>query len=217
MSTMVIPREARRITYSTKIREMKNIPLSNLQKAVVAGSILGDGCLCENWSKTNYRLKMSHSVKQREYILWKYGMLKNFVLSEPKANQPTKSVSFRTISHPEFTELRSTFYRGKQKIIPRNIEELLKDPIAIAIWFMDDGNIVKRNGKTIGFHLNTQSFTKTENEYLKKMFLEKYEICVNIENNKRKYRLAIWRQLSRARFVSLIERYTIPSMQYKLS
>ena len=57
-----IPREAGRITYSTDIRNLKKLRITDIQKAVVIGSILGDGNLNSNWSNTNYRLKISHSI-----------------------------------------------------------------------------------------------------------------------------------------------------------
>ena len=130
----VIPREAGRITYSTDIRNLKNrIKITDVQKAVVIGSILGDGNLSGNWSKTNYRLKISHSVKQRAYLWWKYEILKDFILTKPQVYEKTKSVSFRTISHNEFTEFYKLFYPLGKKVIPQNIEELIKNPITIAI------------------------------------------------------------------------------------
>ena len=76
----VIPREAGRVTYSTEIRNLKSVNFSEYQKAVIIGSILGDGCLCENWSKSNYRLMISHSIDQKEYIGWKYKILKQITM-----------------------------------------------------------------------------------------------------------------------------------------
>jgi len=211
----VIPREAKRITYSTKIREMKNISLTNFQKAVIVGNILGDGCLCENWSKTNYRLKINHSVKQKEYIFWKYEILKNIVLSEPKIYKPTQAVGFRTISHPELTSLWEMFYRDKRKIIPKNIKEFLKDPIVLAVWFMDDGNVRKSKNNTVyGFHINTQSFTFEENEMLVKALKDNFGIVCAIHKNKGKHRIYVLAQSKRI-FASTIIKHTIPSMYYK--
>lgn len=60
---MAIPREAGRVTYSTNIRALKRIPMSELQ-SLITGSLLGDVCLHENWSKTNYRLQVRHSKDQ---------------------------------------------------------------------------------------------------------------------------------------------------------
>ena len=47
----VIPRETRKITYSTEIRNLiKKLTLNDHQMAVLIGTILGDGHLEPNWS-----------------------------------------------------------------------------------------------------------------------------------------------------------------------
>ena len=211
-----IPRETGRVTYSTEIRNLKKIGFNEYQKAIIIGSILGDGCLCENWSKTNYRLLIMHCIDQKEYILWKYSILKQWILSEPRFYGKNNSLTIRTISHPELTVLRHIFYEGKKKIIPRNISELIKNPVTLAIWFMDDGNAVMRKGKLCGYHINTQSFTRVENLLLIDTLKNIYGIDAIIEKNKNSYRLAIWKMLSRDIFKSIIDKLVLPSMQYKL-
>ena len=81
---MVIPREAGRITYSANIRKMKRMQLDEYQKAVIIGTILGDAYLEANWSKTNYRMGVRHSVDQKEYAQWLYEILKPLVLTPPQ-------------------------------------------------------------------------------------------------------------------------------------
>lgn len=211
-----IPREAGRVTYSTEIRSLKKVPFTAMQKAPVIGSILGDGCLCENWSKTNYRLFINHCIEQKDYVWWKYDILKNYILSEPRYYARNNSLTIRTISHSELSELRNTFYKNKQKIIPQNIQEFLVDPRVLAIWFMDDGNAIVRNMKNVGYHINTQSFTLEENELLAKCLYELYGIEVILEINHGKYRLAIWKQDSRNKIRSLLEPYMLKDMLYKL-
>lgn len=211
-----IPREAGRITYSTNIRKLKLLPLNNIQEAVVIGSILGDGNLSGNWSYTNYRLKISHSIKQSEYILWKYEMLKDFVLTKPQVYEKTKSISFRTISHNKFTEFYKLFYSFGKKVIPRNIKELIKNPLTIAIWFMDDGNAIIRKGVLRGYHLNSQSFTLSENKLLSECLYTLYKIESVMEQNHKNYRLAVWKEDSRKKFKNLIAPYIIASMKYKI-
>lgn len=213
----IIPREARRITYSTHIRNLKKrLSLNEHQHSVVIGSILGDGHLAENWSKTNYRLKMTHSVKQMEYISWKYTVLREWFLSEPKYYEKTKSVTVRTISHQEFTALRRIFYKGKKKIIPENIQDFLRNAVTIAVWFMDDGNAVRRDNGTIrGYNLNTQSFTEEENHRFVAIFKKHFDIPCTLNKNHKKYRLYIGVNGSE-RFRNLIKAYIIPSLQYKL-
>src|SRR3989344_1942934 len=213
---MVIPREAGRITYSANIRKMKRIVLDEYQKAVIVGSILGDAYLEANWSKTNYRMGIRHSVDQSEYVQWLYEILKPLVLPPPQYYERTRSTWFRTISHPELSQWQKIFYRDKKKIIPETIREYLANPVTIAIWFMDDGNKVMRDGKLQGYHLNTQSFSKNENEMLADAMNEIYGIYCRLERNHKYYRLAIWQRESRETFAALVHKYIVPSMAYKL-
>lgn len=135
---MVIPREARRITYSTEIRNLKKrLSLSDYQRSVVIGTLLGDGSLAANWSKTNFSLQVAHSVKQETYLLWKYGILKDWILSKPRYYPRNKSITIKTISHPEISQLASLFYPHGRKVMPNNIRELIQDPIILAVWYMD--------------------------------------------------------------------------------
>ncbi len=215
---MAIPREARRITYSTDIRNRKRIQLDEYQKAIIVGSLLGDACLHDNWSKTNSRLQIRHSLAQKEYVMWKYEALKSLVLTGPQHYGRTNSVWFRTISHPDLTKLHEIFYRDGKKIIPEDvIVAFLSNPITVAVWFMDDGNAVMRKGKLCGYHLNTQSFTRGENELLAEVFLALYEISCTVEKNHGYYRLAIWQEPSRKKFSHLIQEYILPSLKYKIS
>lgn len=212
----VIPREVRRITYSTKIRNLKQRNFSLLQKAVIIGNILGDGSLEWNWSKTNFRLKIEHSEKQKDYLFWKYRILKDLVLTPPKFRSINKSFSFRTISHPEITELEKIFCRNDRKIIPESITEFIKNPIVLAVWFMDDGNIIKRNGKVYGYHLNTQSFTRKENAMLINALKQVYGVESLLENNHGYYRIRIMQKNSREKFRRIIKHHIIDDMQYKI-
>ena len=210
-----IPREAGRVTYSKEIRALKKISLDEAERAIIIGNILGDGCLCENWSKTNYRLIILHSIRQKEYIEWKYQMLKSWILTPPRYYLKTNSLAIRTVSHPELSVFRSVFYKEGKKTIPSNVGEYLVNPLTLAVWFMDDGNAVKHNEETYGYHLNTQSFTKSENEFLAGILQGMFGIKCTIQENHRKSRIYIGSK-DRRKFASLIETFVIPSMQYKL-
>jgi len=213
---MVIPREAGRITYSANIRERKRIVLDEYQKAVLVGTLLGDGYLEANWSKTNYRLGIRHSKDQEQYVQWMYEILKPIVTTPPQHYDRTRSVWFRTISHAELSELYRIFYRDGNKIIPETIAQYLSNPVTIATWFMDDGN-VKRNRKRVdGYHLNTQSFSRDENILLAVAMNKMHSIRCTIEPNHKYYRLAIYQRSSRDAFANLIRGHIIPSMRYKL-
>lgn len=55
--------------------------LSEEQKQVILGCLLGDGYMRK---KTNAHLQITHSVKQSEYVDWKYKIFKDLVLTPPK-------------------------------------------------------------------------------------------------------------------------------------
>lgn len=213
---MAIPREAGRITYSTNIRNLKRIKINEMQRALIVGSVLGDACLEENWSKTNYRLQVRHSKDQEKYVQWKYEILKDFVLTPPQYYSRTRSMWFRTISHPDLSELRDVFYRDRKKIIPSDINILIDNPLVMAVWFMDDGNVRRKNGELSGYNLNTQSFSKEENEKLRDALEFVYGIHCRVENNHRYYRLGIYNRESMVIFADIVREHMIPSLTYKI-
>jgi len=210
-----IPREARRITYSTDIRNRKRISLSEYQKAILVGCVLGDAGLYDNWSNTNYRLQVRQCLKQSAYVEWKYQALVSLVLTPPQYYERTRSMWFRTISHPELTQLHTVFYRDGKKIIPENISEYLANPMTIAVWFMDDGNVLKSNNYIHGYHLNTQSFAEEENIILACALKSVHGLECTLQKNNGYIRLFI-RAQSREKFISIVQQHVLPSMRYKL-
>ncbi len=216
--TKAIPRESKRITYSSEIRALKSLPLSSRQKSIIQGSLLGDGCLHAGWPGTsvNYVFSKTHSVKQSEYVNWICTELKPFVLKKPYLYEPVQSLKLRTISHPELTELRPLFYQNGKKKLPEIIDQIMIDPLALAVWFMDDGNARLWNKEFVGFNLNTQSFTFEENRRIAQLFRFIYQIDAIVVRNNGYFRLSIGKQDSSRRFRQLVEAQVIPSMAYKL-
>jgi hypothetical protein len=215
---MVIPREAGRITYSTEIRDLKKrLSLSDYQRSVVVGSLLGDANLTANWSKTNFSLQIAHSIKQKDYVAWKYEVLRDWFLSPPRYYARNQSLTIKTISHPEITQLAKLFYCNSRKVLPDNVIDIIRDPISLAVWFMDDGNIIRREGKVYGYHLNTQSFSREENDIISQILYKVHGIENLLEKNHGRYRIRIMRKESRSKFQDIIRQYILPEMKYKLS
>ena len=175
-----IPREVVKrkkvASWSKEIREMRHKSnLTSIQENVLIGTILGDGCLIENVGRKNYRLQIEQCIKQKEYVLWKYQIFKEWTVGEPKLQEKNLSWRFRTISHPVFNEFRNLFYRDKVKIIPENIEVILKNPISLAVWFMDDG---LRRGKN-GFSVCVHSFKTDEIKKLQDCLYKNFGLLTN--------------------------------------
>ncbi|OGN05846.1 MAG: hypothetical protein A2831_03055 [Candidatus Yanofskybacteria bacterium RIFCSPHIGHO2_01_FULL_44_17] len=213
----IIPREARKITYSTEIRNLKKrLFLSDAQKAFVVGTILGDANLDLNWSKTNYRLRFSHSVKQEDYVMWKYQNLKEWILTKPRYYAKTRSYFFNTISHSDITSLAGLFLKNGKKIIPDSISDFLQNPITLAVWFMDDGNARVDKNRFDGYHINSQSFTLEENQLLVNALYKNFGVFCRIHKNHGKHRLYIGVKANVEKFKKIIQSLVISSLQYKL-
>ena len=114
--------------------------LTQTQKSIIIGSILGDGYLRVIKGRRNAFLEINNSVKQKEYVDWKYNQLKSIVKSPPKSrrsNGNRVAYRFYTRQHPELTGLWQRFYKNGCKTIPDNLQ---LNPIILAVWFMDDGS-----------------------------------------------------------------------------
>ena len=213
----VIPRESKRITYSSEIRALKLIQFTAEQLSIVNGSMLGDGCLHEAWPGTskNYVFSKMHSVKQREYIEWVHQKMQPFTRNPVRLYVPTQSLRLRTIGHSTLTALRGIFYPNGKKILPNTIETIMADPLAVAVWFMDDGNAYTSYDITRGYHLNTQSFSEEENGEIVALFAKLWKIECTIQKNNGKHRIFV-RSRSMNAFADLVRPFVLPSMKYKL-
>jgi hypothetical protein len=122
------------------------------QREAIIGMILGDSYL-QPTGKRNARLRIEHSLSQKDYIFWKYELLKNIAQSKPKLIRRynpiwRKSYSyyrFQTFSSPLLGKFRRWFYQDNKKVIPHNICNLLKSPLSLAVWYMDDGYYYTRD------------------------------------------------------------------------
>lgn len=199
--------------WNTKaVREIrKKLKFSEIQKIVLIGLILGDGCLSENMWKKSYRLQIEQENAKYDYVFWLYKIFEKWVLSPPKYLQGHRSWRFRTISHPEITEFHRIFYRHRKKIIPINIEKILTSPISLAVWFMDDGN-GRKDARVYG--ISTHAFSRKENKFLIQCLGKNFGLKCKIHCDGKDNRIYIPRE-SADKFEKLILPHIIPSMKYK--
>ena len=184
--------------------------LTQLQKSIVIGTILGDDHLRKAKGRNDALLEINHSAKAKDYVDWKYSILKNISKSPPKIRENNRlriAYCFTTCQHKELTKFYKMFYVGKKKRIP-NIK---LDPIMLAVWFMDDGSRCRDRD----VYLNTQQFGYSDQMKLVKML---YKIGLRAKTNKDKvyYRLRFLKA-DILKLNKLIARYIVPSMRYKLS
>ena len=198
---------------SIKIRELKKkLKLSETQKAVLIGKILGDGCLIPTATSRNYRLKVEHQAKHKEYVLWAAEVFGQWVISDIKFSQNNNSWVFKTISHPEITKFHEIFYENRRKIIPKKIKNFLLNPLSLAVWIMDDGSLsYSRKTMTISSH----SFSKSENLLLIEALKKNFNLEANLNWDGKGYRLYFPVSTAES-LVKIISPFVLPVMRYKL-
>lgn len=198
-----------------KYRMLKATPINDEQKKLILGSLLGDASVIKK-IKTSY-FKVGHCEKQKEYLMWKKSVLGNFVNHvkkhiDPRGNSVMYNIN--TISHNELNFYRNLFYENNRKVIKRDLINLIKDPLSLAVWYMDDGSRGKYNCR-----FSTDSFTKEENEILidllKINFDIKSRVCAYTRNNKEYYFLTLNKN-NTLKLFSLIAPYMQNCMKYKL-
>lgn len=184
--------------------------LTQIQHAILVGSILGDGTLRRQGIRTNALFEVNHSVEFKDYVDWKYEHLKEFVLTPPKSRKGNgKRVAYRftTRSLPIFTCYYEQFYEDGRKIIPSNIKI---DPLSLAVWFMDDGSKSRSSA-----YLNTQQFTQKEQLLLRDLLRDTFSIESTL-NRDRKYRRLRITSESTKLLKDIIRPYVLPCFQYKI-
>lgn len=183
--------------------------LSQLQKSFIIGTLLGDGYIRRVKGRQDAFLEVNHSAIQKEYVEWKYEILKNLTRSGPKirkGNGTRIAYRFFTKQNPEFTKFMQLFYKNKKKHIPN----LKLDPMMLAVWYMDDGSMCSKHN----VYLNTQQFSK-EDQYKLLGFLEKMGFEGTLNKDKEYYRIR-FKSSSIPKLFGMIKEFIIPSMKYKI-
>ena len=180
--------------------------LSDVQQQLILGCVLGDGYMRK---KVNAHLQITHSVKQKDYVDWKYRMLKNIIVSAPKTysgNEGRIGYRFFTKSIPELTEIYQKFYQNKKKVVP---DVLHLTPLTLAVWYMDDGSKSYRS-----CYFNSQMFDMISQQNLLDSLKQ---LGINAALNKDKtYKRIRISTFSTPLLMNMIKPHMIKSMRYKI-
>jgi hypothetical protein len=187
--------------------------LSDRQKSILIGSLLGDANAHLNGREC--RILFKNSIHQLPLLEWKRrefdeitGMTINRFEQEVKGKQ-YRFAQFVTLTHPSFTALREAFYLKKRKIVPTDIDQLLTEPISLAVWIMDDG--AKDN---VGLTLQTHSFKDNEVRRLIATLKKNFGLIATSRRNKNK--LIIYFPKSQVgRLWELAKEHILPEYRYK--
>ena len=193
--------------------------LTKRQKEILIGMLLGDCCLEKNGR--NVRLRVEHGLNQKDYLNWKYKEFQNLATNKPRIvkslHLKTKKIyprwHFSTFSIPELNTFWAKFYCRKRKRIPKDIPELLKSPLSLAVWFMDDG--YKRNDCN-ALRLNTDCFNYREQNLLLRCLKINFGIDARIHRKGKFWNIYIPKPEAK-NFCKVVRPYILPKMKYKIS
>jgi superfamily II DNA or RNA helicase len=188
--------------------------LNDDQLQLIYGSYLGDGYI-DITKKNRYRLRIVHCEKQKEYCTWKAHMFNISKLNycEKNGYSQKPAYNFQT----KIFDLEEDIPKNT-KIVPDWILDKL-DAKGIAVWYMDDGSINKRQLKNgdisnfISIHSNNFDY-ETQEKFVKKF--NEYGINPTIHKTKNLYYYLIFNKENTRKLLDLISPYIHESMQYKI-
>ncbi len=206
--------------YSRVIEDAKKkLALTKRQKEILFGTLLGDGHLETQNDGRTYRLKIEHSMKQKEYVDWLYCEFQEWILTPPiarikrRGGSQSTNYGFSTVSHGALRFFSHQYYeKSGVKKVPRIIHRWLT-PLALAVWFMDDGSMKSKHHKAR--ILNTHSFKKGDIERLIDVLRSRYMLSSVIRKQSDGLQIMILGE-SANDFARIIRPYMHNTMVYKL-
>lgn len=196
----------------------EKLKLTDEQKEILIGLMLGDGCLETQNKGRTFRLKIEQSLNHQAYVRHLYDLFEEWVLTPPQVKEKvskgsqSQNLAFQTVGHEAFRFFAHQFYKDGKKTVPKLIHRWLT-PKAVAYWFMDDGSIKSKESKAVIF--NTHCFGSSEIELLIKVLHETYHLQAKLRKQKDGSQIYV-SGTSYETFAELISPYLIEEMKYKL-
>ena len=156
-------------------------------KEIILGSLLGDGSLKINEEYKNARFSFRHSIKYKDYFFWKVKNLKEISGKRCYWLQRDGKLRYQSLALPELTEIYNFCSKGGKFKVRRRWLNLLT-PRALAVWWMDDGSLVKNSRQGV---FCTDKFTEKEQRVLARYLLKVWKIRVRIGKSEKGY-YRIW-------------------------
>jgi hypothetical protein len=187
--------------------------LTERQREVLIGTLLGDGCLAKHGRFP--RLHVKHKSAHRALAELKYEVFRDLTsmalheFDQKLAKKLYPCVQFATRTSAALSEWHARFYQSGKKIVPKDIASLLT-PLALAVWLMDDGA-----SDYAGVTFQTHSFRDSEVEVLVAALESEFELTANSRRN-RGGRIIYVQNRSLNRLREIVAPHLLPEFDYKL-
>jgi len=198
--------------------------LSDQQLQVVLGALMGDGNLSPNRrDRTGTRFRMGHGAKQAEYLDWKTSLFGNIGHSRTVNAKGAVFADFTPLA--ELAELHDAVYfgDGKKHLTWDYLKSLT--PLALAVWYMDDGSFTVRSkgvqqrtaGGTGRIEIVVEAMSPGSRDRLVRYLRDTRKLDVQLVTKGARQVSAIrFTTAASEKFQKLVAPYVHPSMDYKL-
>jgi recombination protein RecA len=218
-------REAGEIIVGDRVMLAQRYLLHDQQIQLILGALMGDGNLSSPVRRDDEsaRFRMGHGVKQTEYLDWKTSLLGNIGHSRTVNAKGAVFADFTPLA--ELAELHDAVYFGDGK---KHLSwEYLKSltPLALAVWYMDDGSFVVRSkgaqqrtaGGTGRIEIVVEAMSPGSRDRLVRYLRDTHKLDVQLVTKGARQVSAIrFTTAASEKFQKLVAPYVYPSMDYKL-
>jgi recombination protein RecA len=217
-------REAGELIPGDRVMAAEEHLLGEQQIQLILGSLMGDGNLSPNRrGRSGTRFRMGHGRRQAEYLDWKVSLLGNIRHSRTVNAKDAVFADFTPL--PELAELRDAVYfgDGKKHLTWEYLKSLT--PLALAIWYMDDGSFtVRSKGKqerTVGgtgrIEICVEALSPGSRDRLVQYLRDSRKLDVKLTSRgTRQVSVLQFTTAASEKFQKLVAPYVHPSMDYKL-
>ena len=184
------------------------------------GSILGDGYLSKFTGRSERSIiDIKGDNKNLLYLQWLHKELQPIGVSDLKPKKNYHQHRFYSKTNKEIGDLRKIFYPHGQKIVPKDIKNLLKSPLTLAVWYQDDGTLDCRSKYHYNALFATHCFSFNDCQLLARVLQENFfldvRVCKCRMRGKMHFRLYIVSK-SMERFIKLVRPYINSCFAYKI-
>jgi recombination protein RecA len=217
-------REAGELIAGDRVLVAEKKLLSDQQLQVVLGGLMGDGNLSRNQrDRSGTRFRMGQGAKQAEYLDWKVSLLANIGHTRTVNAKGAVFADFTPL--PELAELHGAVYfgDGKKHLTWEYLKSLT--PLALAVWYMDDGSFTVRSkgvqartaGGTGRIEIVVEAMSPGSRERLVSYLRDTLKLDVQLVTKGARQMSAIrFTAAASEKFQKLVAAYVHPSMDYKL-
>jgi recombination protein RecA len=217
-------RQAGELIPGDRVMVVEQQRLGEQQFQLILGSLMGDGNLSpDRRGRSGTRFRMGHGAKQAAYLDWKASLLGNIPHTRTVNAKGAVFADFTPL--PELGELHEAVYfgDGKKHLSWDYLKSLT--PLALAVWYMDDGGFTLRSkgvqertaGGTGRIEICAEAMSPGSRERLAHYLRDTYGLHIKLQyRGARKVSVLQFSTAASEKFQKLVAPYVHPSMEYKL-